>query len=180
MRKKMTEETGTGQQRGRWLVYAVLAIIALVIVIVVTALLVPQGTNPAYAAAIHFVNAAGRGDDALAASQLSAELRAYVHENCPEGRVAACIESYTPPAWGNFLNAVFRRAQPDGPDAWDILLLATYEEEQGFSGVCIYNRAERGADGWRITRWSGWVSCALPDAGLSSLAQNDAAPNQAP
>lgn len=155
-------------------------LLALVLVVVLTALLVPQ-QNPAYTAAIEFVNAAAQGDDAAAESYLSDELLAYVDANCPDDSVAACVQGYTPPEWGDMLSAVFRRSQPDGPDAWDILLIATYEEDQGFSGVCIYNRAERvqGED-WEITRWSGFVSCDLPNAGLRSLADEPDAPNRAP
>ncbi|QPC82910.1 hypothetical protein G4Y79_00630 [Phototrophicus methaneseepsis] len=157
-------------------------LLALVIVVIVTALLVPQQTNPAYASAVDFVKAAGSGDDAEAMSHLSDTLVAYVAENCRDGSVSACVDDYTPAEWGSFLNAVFRRAQPDGPNAWDILLLGTWEEGQGFSGVCIYTRAERpdtSSDAWEIVRWSGFVSCDLPNAGLSGLAQDDA-PNRAP
>lgn len=156
------------------------AVIIIAVVVVLTALLVPQQLSPAYAAAVDFVNAAGNGEDETALALLSDELQAHVADNCPDG-LSACIDAYTPPEWGGFLNAVFRRAQPDGPDAFDILLLATYEEGQGFSGVCIYNRAERAADEtWQIVRWSGWVSCDLPNAGLSALASDPDAPNRAP
>ena len=157
-------------------------IIVVAIVVVVTALLVPQELNPAYAAAVEFVNAAGKGDDDLAMQHLSADLQTHVQENCADGSVSACIASYTPPEWGEFLNGVFRRAQPDGADAWDIVLLATYAEDEGFSGVCIYNRAERvEGDNWEITRWAGWISCDDERSGLSEFAEDAAAaPNSAP
>lgn len=156
-------------------------LIVLVIVVVLTALLVPQNLHPAYAAAVEFVNAAGRGDDDMAMQHLSPPLQTYVADNCADGRVSACIDAYTPSEWGGFLNAVYRRAQPDGPDAFDIALIATYEEGQGFSGVCIYNRAERvNGDTWQIVRWAGWVSCDLPNSGLSQLASDANAPNHAP
>lgn len=153
-------------------------IVAVVLVIIVTALLVPQGTNPAYAAAIEFTNAASSGDDETAAPYLSDELTAYVSELC-DGSVSACIEAYIPPEWGGFTNAVFRRAIPDGQDAWDIQLVATYEEGQGFSGICIYNRAERIENEWKITVWSGWISCDDPNSGLSGLME-DTAQNRVP
>lgn len=148
-------------------------IIAITIVIVLTALLVPQGTNPAYAAAIAFTNAASSGDDDTAFAKLSPELQTYVEANC-DGSVSACINAYIPPEWGGFTNAVFRRAMPDGQTAWDIQLVATYEEGQGFSGICIYNRAEQQDDEWRITAWSGWISCDDPNSGLSGLMAEDA------
>lgn len=159
----------------------IVVIISLAVVVVLTATLIPQQLHLAYRAAVDFVNAAGNGDDAAAMSELSDDVRAYIADNCPDGSVSACVDAYTPPEWGGFLNAVFRRAQPDGADAWDILLLATYEDDQGFSGVCIYNRAERVTDDtWEIVRWSGWVSCDLPNAGLSSLASDADAPNRVP
>lgn len=153
----------------------------LFVVLVTTALLVPQGTNPAYAVAETFIKSAGKGDDATALTALSPELQAWVAQNCPEGSVSRCIDDYTPADWGAFLNAVFRRAQPDGRDAWNILFLATYAENQGFSGVCIYARTERIEDEkWHVTAWSGWMSCDLPNAGLSSLISDSSVPNRAP
>jgi hypothetical protein len=163
-------------------VMIVVGLLALVAVIVVTAVLVPQQLHPAYASAIDFVQAAASGDDAEAESHISQALADYVVENCPDGSISACVDAYTPDDWGGFLNVVYRRAQPDGPDAWDILLLGTWEENQGFSGVCIYTRAERAepnTENWEIVGWSGFVSCSQPNAGLSQLAQDDA-PNRAP
>lgn len=162
----------------RTVLIAVGIIIAVVVVIVVTAIFVPQGTNPAYAAAIEFTNAASSGDDETASTHLSDELTAYVADFC-DGSVSACINAYIPPEWGGFSNAVFRRAIPDGQDAWDIQMFATYEEGEGFSGICIYNRAERIDDEWKITAWSGWISCDDPNSGLSQLME-DTAQNRVP
>lgn len=156
-----------------------IGVVILVTIIALTAVLIPQQTNPAFAASVDFVNAAGQGDDDAAMQHIGDELTGYVADNCPGGSVSACIDAYTPPEWGAFVNAVFRRAQPDGPDAWDVVVLGTYEEDQGFSGVCIYNRVERSGDAWQVVRWSGWISCDRNDAGLSALAQPDAA-NSAP
>lgn len=162
-------------------IYLISAVIGLVVVVLITALLVPQQTSPAFAVAVDFALAAGKGDDTTATAALSPDLQAYVQENCPEGSVSACVKRFTPPEWGNFLNAVFRRAQPDGADAWDILLLATYAESQGFSGVCIYTRTERVKDNtWHVTRWAGWMSCDAPNAGLSDLIRDSNIPNRAP
>ncbi len=161
--------------------YLAVGFIILVLLIAATALFVPHQTNPAFAAAVTFVVAAGKGDDDAAVALLSPQLRAYVAENCPEGSVSACIKAYTPAEWGAFLNAVFRRAQPDGQHAWDVLLLATYAENQGFSGVCIYARSERKqGNTWHITRWAGWMSCDAPNAGLSALINDPTVPNRAP
>lgn len=160
--------------------WALSGVMTLVLVVMVTAFFIPRATSPAYAAALTFVHAAGTGDDSTALLQLSDELRVYVNDHCPDGSVSACVDGYTPPEWGPFLNAVFRRAQPDGSHAWDVQLLATYEKGIGFSGVCIYNRVERQPDNtWKVTRWSGWISCSRPDSGLSRLLGVDA-PNKAP
>jgi hypothetical protein len=61
-------------------------------------------------------------------------------------------------------------------------LIATFDAKltEGFSGVCIYLRAEQAdASRWEIARWSGWVSCA-EDEGLENLRSNADAPNRAP
>lgn len=144
------------------------------------------GLDPAYAVAVDFANAAGQGADAQALALLAAPLREHVLERCPDASVSACIAAYTPSEWGGMLATVFRRAMPDGPDAFNIVLIATYERDQGFSGVCIYTRTERSAPpagdaygGWRVAAWSGFISCDLPEAGLSALMQPDA-PNRAP
>lgn len=154
-------------------------IITVGIIILATALLSPENTHPAYDVAVRFVNAAATGDDQTAVPLLSDAMQDYVAENCPEGRVSACLQAYTPPEWGALLTAEFRRSRPDA-NAWDILLVALYEEGEGFSGVCIYNRVEEALPGrWRVSAWSGFISCAESNAGLSGLRREDA-PNRAP
>lgn len=163
-------------QRWVWLGLAVI-VLAVGVVVVITLALVPQETNPAFAAALQFAEAAGKGDDETAFARLSPALQDYVQANCPAG-VAACIQGYIPPEWGKFLSVVFRRAAPDG-DAWNVELIATYEKDKGFSGVCIYQRMEQDSAGeWHITRWAGYISCGEPDS--RNMAANPAAPNTAP
>jgi hypothetical protein len=154
-------------------------VITLVLVVIITAALIPQAAHPAYDAAVTFANAAGKGDDTAAAALLNANLTEYAAAQCPQGSVSACIASYTPPEWGKFLNAVFRRAQPDGRDAWDVQLIATYEKAEGFSGVCIYTRVEQVGEIWQIAGWSGWIHCGDASSGLANLMRDDA-PNRAP
>lgn len=170
--------------RRTWIAVFIAAFIGLVVLL--TAALVPQQLNPAYQVALDFVHQAARAEDEQASALLSAELRAYVADNCRKGLVSACIDDYLPDEWGGFLSAVFRRAQPDGPHAWDVQIIATYAQGQGFSGVCIYARAEKDpsssgaqASDWRVTRWSGWTSCDDPNTRLGRLIGPDA-PNRAP
>lgn len=137
------------------------------------------GLHPAHTAAVNFVNAAATGDDDSALPYMSQSLRDAVTETCPDSIPSTCIESYADDTWGNFMSAVFRRAIPDGNNAWDVQLIATYEDGQGFSGVCIYNRVEQIDSTWQVTRWSGFISCDLPTAGLKSLA-DVSAPNHLP
>ncbi len=159
-----------------------IVIVMLIIIagmIALTIVLVPENMHPAYAAATDFMNAAGLGDDDVAFALLSSEMQAYVLENCPDGKVSACIDDYTPPEWGNLMSAVYRRSIPEGR-TYHVALIATYEEGQGFAGVCIYHRMEEVAeDDWRVMGWSGFVSCDDSDAGLSGLRRDDA-PNRAP
>ena len=150
--------------------------VTVVALIIATMFLVPESTNPASATAVNFVNAAATGDDETALPYMSSTLQESVAENCPDGIPSTCINSYADESWGGFMSAVFRRQIPDGNDAWDIQLIATYEDGQGFSGICIYNRVEKIGDEWQVTRWSGFVSCDLPTSGLQGLA-SDSAPN---
>lgn len=160
-----------------WIVGGAILIIAAMIALAV--LLVPENTHPAYAAATDFMNAAGKGEEAAASALLSDELQSFVQTNCPQGQVSACLDAYTPPEWGDLLSAVYRRSIPDGR-AWDVLLVATYEEGKGFAGVCIYHRMEEVAPGdWRVAAWSGFIPCDDPDSGLQGLRREDA-PNRAP
>ncbi len=154
-------------------------IVVVALVVIVTAALIPRQTNLAYDIGIQFVNAASKGDEAAALTALSPELQAYVKANCPEGRVSACIRAYAPAEWGQFQSAVFRRAQPEGPNIWHVQYVSTYEQDKGASGVCIYTRMERAGDIWQVTRWSGWVWCGDAPGGISYLMRPDAA-NHAP
>ncbi len=157
------------------IVLGVIGSIALVVVI--TAALTPGETNPAFAAAVAFVEAAERGDDAAANALMTPELAAYVVLNCPEGSVSACVQSYTPPEWGGLISAVFRRAAPDGPN-WDVDLIATYQHGQGFSGVCIYTRMVPDGEVWKVAEYAGFAACG--DPATRNMATNPDAPNRAP
>ncbi len=163
-------------QRLLWIALAV--VLALALIVVVTAALTPEELNPAFAAAVAFTKAASSGDGMAAYALLDDDLQAYVTENCPDGDVSACIASYIPAEWGGFLNVVYRRAAPDGA-AWNVDLIATYEQAEGGSGVCIYNRVEQGAAGeWRVSEWAGFISCG--DAASRGMAANPDAPNRVP
>jgi hypothetical protein len=163
--------------RSRWLILGIVALILIIVVIVAATALVTPDDNPAFAAATRFVEAVGRGDNTTAGRLIGADLANWVVENC-DGLVGVCIERYVPGEWGDFLSVVFRRAAPFG-EAWDVELIATYEQGLGFSGVCIYNRVEKTqAETWIVTAWSGWVSCGDPSA--QTLANHPDAPNRAP
>lgn len=162
--------------KNKWLWLVVL--VAVVVLVALTAVFVPS-SHPAFDVAINFVKAAGAGAEAEARRYLHADLIAYAQAHCRDGRVTHCVDDYTPPEWGEMLSAVFRRAEPDGPSAWDVAIIATYAENQGFSGVCIYNRVEQRGDTWQIVRWAGFISCDEPNAGLSALSNPDA-PNRVP
>ncbi|RMG81558.1 MAG: hypothetical protein D6712_16070 [Chloroflexi bacterium] len=154
-------------------------ILSIVLIIAMTAVFVPEA-EPQYDVAVRFVKAAATGDEVTAFALLAPELQDAVRENCPDGSASGCIQSYPPPEWGDFLNVVFRRSRPVGDGTWDVLLIATYEDDQGYSGICIYTHTAQDESGeWRVQRWSGFVSCDLPDAGLDGLAA-DGAPNQMP
>lgn len=163
----------------RQIVLIVVGILLAVIVVAgVSLLLTPQETNPAFEAAVNFMNAAGKGDDAAALPLLSDELQAYVAQNCPDGSVSACVQGYIPPEWGDLIKAVFRRAAPDGDD-WDIDLIATYERDTGASGVCAYTRmAQDEAGTWRVYQWAGFLWCG--DGRSRNMATNPETPNRAP
>jgi hypothetical protein len=167
-------------RRGYLWVGLLLGVIGLLL-IGLTLLVQPEST-PAFDTAVEFMNAVGRGDDALASSRLSPGLLEYVSENCPEGSVSACVDAYTPPEWGDLIQGVFRRAVPIDDGGWDVLVVSTYEDAQGFSGVCSYFRVEQSdsAATWQITRWAGFISCDESNAGLTALRDNPDAPNRAP
>ncbi|MCB9451273.1 MAG: hypothetical protein H6672_07520 [Anaerolineaceae bacterium] len=165
------------QSKRIWII-ALAIIVSILIVIVVTYALTPQNTDPAYLAALEFVEAVRQQDDPTAFALLSDDLQTYVRDNCPDGSVSACINAYTPPEWGKMLSAVFRRAAPDGPN-FDVDIIATYAEDKGFSGVCIYQRMEQDAAGeWKVYAWAGYVSCG--DGASRNMAHNLDAPNRVP
>ncbi len=150
-------------------------------IIALTTIFVPEN-KAAFDVAVRFMNLAGTGQDDEAMMYLSDELQAYVRENCPDGSVSACIYAYTPAEWGRLLRdgaAVYRRSVRDG-DAWDVQLIATYEQDKGFAGVCIYHRVEEIApDDWRVTAWSGFIACDDANSGLPNLRSKNAV-NRAP
>lgn len=163
----------------RVFVIGLIVIVSVVVVVIVTLALTPQETNPAFAAATQFMEAAGAGDDTTAFSLLSDPMQRYVRANCANGSPSACIAAYAPPEWGDFLGVVFRRAAPDGDDAWNVDLIATYERDKGGSGVCIYQRMERNKAGeWLVARWGGFIACA--DGRSRNMATNPDTPNRAP
>lgn len=164
------------------ILYLIIGATALAVVgmIGLTLVLTPENSKAAYDAAVRFINAAGTGDEDAAYALLSTEMQAYVDAECDGGSVVACLDAYTPEEWGDLVKegaAVYRRAQRDG-DAFDVQIVATYEEGQGFAGVCIYHRMEEAGEGdWRVAGWSGFVSCDDPDSGLQGL-RSDNAPNR--
>ncbi|GIK29843.1 MAG: hypothetical protein BroJett007_29810 [Chloroflexota bacterium] len=156
---------------------------AVLVIVVLTTVLVPEELNPAFDVALAFTDAVLEArDDAAARALIGPELAAWVDAHCADG-LSACVFDYFPDSWGSPVDTVYRRSIPDGSDAWDIQLITTFDAKlsQGFSGVCIYQRAEKAGDGtWQITRWSGWVSCGDSDAGLEQLRSAQDAPNRAP
>ena len=161
------------------LLFGIGTVLIVIIMIALTLVFTPENTHPAYNAAMTFIRAAGDRDDDTAFSLLGNGLQTYVTENCPGGSVSACIDAYTPAEWGDLIAAEYRRSKPDGR-AWDVLILANYEEGQGFTGVCIYHRMEEVApDDWRVAAWSGFVSCDENNTGLDGLRRDDA-PNRVP
>jgi hypothetical protein len=163
-------------KRMLWIALAV--IVAIVVVIVVTLALTPQESNPAFAAATSFMNAAFAGDDTTALALLSEPMQQYVRDSCPNGSVSACVKGFTPPEYGEATNAIYRRAAPDGA-AWDVELIAVYPYDKGASGVCIYERMEQTPTGdWRVAGWAGFLWCG--DARSRDMASNPDTPNRAP
>lgn len=153
-------------------------VLLIVVILIATAVFAPESANPAFAAAVSFVMAAGEGRDEQALALLDENLQVYVRQQCPDGSAAACMKSYAPPEWGAFRSVVFRRAAPDGR-AWDVELMATYEAQKGASGICIYNRVEQNdAEEWRVTAWAGFVHCG--EAASRDMATNPDTPHRAP
>ena len=155
---------------------AVLGMIA-VLVLVVVATTTPQ-TNPAFEVAANFANAAGHGEDAAALPLLSGDLAQAVASTCKDGKPSSCVQGYAPPEWGALQHAVFRRAVPDGA-AWDIEVIATYEQDKGASGVCSYFHVSQSNDSqWKIDRWAGFIWCGDPRS--RDMATNPNTPNRMP
>jgi hypothetical protein len=162
----------------RYLIIGISIILAVTVIVVVAGSLTPQNTNPAFAAATTFMEAAGKGDESGAYALLSDDMRAWVGANCPNGSASACIKSYAPPEWGSFLGAVYRRSVPDGPN-WNVEIIATYEKDKGGSGVCIFERLQQDASGaWKVYGWGGFVSCGDPRS--RNMPTNPDTPNRAP
>ncbi|MBL8120054.1 MAG: hypothetical protein JNJ78_21155 [Anaerolineae bacterium] len=157
-----------------WIGIAVIVLLSVAGVLLVTL----NSTNPAFDTAVRFANAAGKGDDSVAFPLLSDELQTWVQSNCPDASVSACIQGYIPPEWGGLISAVFRRSAPDGA-AWDVEVIATYEEDTGVSGVCSYFRMQPDSSGqWRIHQWAGFVWCGDPST--RNIATNPDTPNRVP
>jgi len=164
--------------RRNLVIIAGIILVSTLTVIIVTATFTPGSTEPAFAAAVAFMDAAGKGDDAAAEAFLSPDMLAYVAANCPNGSVSACVDQFTPPEWGDLLSAVFRRAIPDGTN-WNVDLIATYQFGTGFSGVCIYHRMEQNDSGaWKVAGWAGFIHCGDPAS--REMASNPDTPNRAP
>jgi hypothetical protein len=151
-------------------------IVTLAIIVLVTSTFIPQ-ENPAFAAAVAFVQAVGSGDDSAANALMTADLQAFVTETCPDGLASRCVEAYIPDAWGEYLSVVFRRAAPISPD-WNVDLIATYALDRGFSGVCIHTRMTEIDGTWKVASWAGFVHCGDPAS--RNMAGNPDAPNRAP
>lgn len=155
----------------------VLAIIAVVFLILATAVFDPN-TNPAYKAAGDFVRAAFAGADETALPLLDETLQAYVAANCPDGSVSACILSYIPPEWGDIQVLTYRRSVPDGI-AWNVEWIASFAQDVGASGVCIFTRVEPDPMGaWKVLEWAGFIHCGDPAS--RNMATNPDTPNRAP
>lgn len=167
--------------KSKWILVASILIGALILaMIAATAVFDPESSSPAAKTAGVFVRAALNGEDAAASPLLDADLQTWAGENCPDGRVSACVQSYIPPEWGALQGVVFRRAAPDA-GAWNVEWIATYTADKGASGVCIYTRVEPDAtapDSWRVAGWAGFIHCGDPAS--RGMATNPDAPNRAP
>ena len=155
----------------------VLIIAGLVGVAVIGSSLTPQDTNPAYTTAVNFVNDAGHGDDPDALALLDSTMKAYVAAHCPNGSPSACVQSYTPAEWGKLDDAEFRRAAPSG-QAWDVEIIAKYDQGIGASGVCSLIHVVPNGANWLVAGWAGFVHCG--DPGSRDMATNPDTPNRVP
>lgn len=162
----------------RTLTIVVIALLVVVaIIIVATLIFTPGQTEPAFQAAVAFVEAAAKGDDDAALALASPAIREATAANCPEGSISACVDSYTPPEWGAMQSVVFRRAIPDGEN-WNVELISYYASDTGASGVCIFTRMEPVDDAWQVTRYAGFIHCA--DPAWRSISSAPDAPNRVP
>lgn len=159
----------------------ILGLVALAAAIAVIAListqLTPEATNPAFTAAVDFVNAAGTGDDATALALLDDTMQAYVAANCPNGSPSGCVQSYADPAWGKLVTAVFRRAAPDGVN-WDVEVIAHHETGVGGSGICSMIHVVPNGETWQVAGWAGFIHCGSAES--RDMATNPNTPNRAP
>ncbi|MEO8395332.1 MAG: hypothetical protein ABI700_20220 [Chloroflexota bacterium] len=167
------------QFRSLLLIGLVVIVVAIagVAAVLVAARLTPQGANPAFTAAVDFINAAGKGNDQVATALLSNAMKAYVAAHCPGARPSGCLRSYTPAEWGGMLSAIYRRSIPDG-QAWNVEIIANYAQGKGASGVCSLIRTEPNAGDWLVTGWAGFVHCGDPAS--RDMATNPDTPNRAP
>jgi hypothetical protein len=156
----------------------ILVIVSIGVLIAATAVFEPEETNPAYRTAGDFVRAALSGMDSTALPLLDAETQAYVAANCPDASVSACVQAYIPPEWGEVQVVSFRRAAPD-VEAWNVDWIASFAQDVGASGVCIYTRVENQGDNqWRIAGWAGFIHCGDPAS--RNMATNPDTPNRVP
>jgi hypothetical protein len=163
-------------QRRTILIITAVVVVVAAIIIAAASQLTPN--SPAFTTAVDFVNAAASGDDAAAQSLLDDTMRAYVADHCPQGSAAACVQSFTPPDWGAIVSAVFRRAAPAGA-AWDVEVIAHYQQDKGASGVCsLIHVAQDAAGAWKVAGWAGFVHCGEPQS--RDMATNPDTPNRAP
>jgi len=76
------------------------------------------------------------------------------------------------------VSAIFRRAAPVG-SAWDVEVIANYQQGAGASGVCsLIHVAPDAAGSWQVAGWAGFVHCG--DPGSRNMATNPDTPNRAP
>ncbi|MBI1259555.1 MAG: hypothetical protein GC204_18970 [Chloroflexi bacterium] len=165
------------QRRTLVVIGAVVVILAAAALILVASQLTPQATNPAFTTAVDFVNAAGKGEDAVALALLDNTMKTYVADHCPNAAPSGCIQAYIPADWGGLLSAIYRRSVPDG-QAWNVEIIANYAEGKGASGVCSLIRVEPNAGDWRVAGWAGFVHCGDPAS--RDMATNPDTPNRAP
>ena len=159
------------------LVVVIIVAIAGIAAVLVASRLTPQGSNPAFATAVDFVNAAGKGNDQVATALLSNGMKTYVASHCPSAKPSGCLRSYIPAEWGELQDAIYRRSIPDG-QAWNVEIIANYGQGKGASGVCSLIRIEPSAGDWHVAGWAGFVHCGDPAS--RDMATSPSTPNRAP